>query len=148
METSHIPINENAYSIDAAVGKRFSQDKVIDTRGKDLLDLCISNQLRILNGRSFGDSCGAYTCFKPTGCSVIDYIIISQRLMSQVLYMSVSNFMATMSDCHCKMSFKLLASFKREFINDNLVDFPNRYIWNDSTCELFQKALTSPVYSR
>ena len=42
-----------------------SHDSHIDTRGKELLDMCISNQLRILNGRTFGDSFGAYTCYKP-----------------------------------------------------------------------------------
>lgn len=36
-------------------------DSKLDNRGRDLLDLCVSNQLRILNGRTFGDTIGSYT---------------------------------------------------------------------------------------
>jgi hypothetical protein len=50
-DTSHVPLSDNQYVIDTAVGKRSSHDSHIDTRGKELLDMCISNQLRILNGR-------------------------------------------------------------------------------------------------
>jgi hypothetical protein len=42
---------------------------------------------------------------------------------------------AGMSDCHCKLSFKILASYQREIINRKLKDFPNRYIWNDKSSE-------------
>jgi hypothetical protein len=73
-DTSHVPLSDNQYVIDTAVGKRSSHDLHIDTRGKELLDMY---QLRILNGRTFGDSFGAYTCYKPAGCSVVDYAIVS-----------------------------------------------------------------------
>lgn len=33
----------------------------IDSRGNDLVDLCICQQLRILNGRIIGDLFGKYT---------------------------------------------------------------------------------------
>jgi hypothetical protein len=52
---------------------RFS-DSIVDTRDKDLLDICIGNKLRIVNSRTLGDSIGKYTCYKPIGCSVIDYL--------------------------------------------------------------------------
>ena len=72
---AHIPVNGNWYDIDVAVSKRISQDSIVDTRGKDLLDICIGNKLCIVNGRSIGK----YTCYKPIGCSVIDYIIVSEN---------------------------------------------------------------------
>jgi endonuclease/exonuclease/phosphatase family metal-dependent hydrolase len=80
-DTSHVSLSDNQYVIDTAVGKRSRHDSHIDTRGKELLDMCISNQLRILNGRTFGDSFGAYSCYKPAGCSVVDYAIVSQHLL-------------------------------------------------------------------
>ena len=88
--------------------------------------MCISNQLRILNGRTFGDSFGAYTgtCYKPAGCSVVDYAIVSQHLLCQILYMQISNFYAGMSDCHCKLSFKMLAPYQREIINRKTEGLP------------------------
>ena len=109
--TLHIPINNSNYSIDFTTEQRVSQDSTVDLRGKDLLEFCICNQIRILNGRCFGDSSGKYTCLKPNGCSVVDYVLVSQSLFHDVLYMSVSDFKAHFSDCHCKLSFKILASF-------------------------------------
>jgi hypothetical protein len=49
------------YPIDRNLLKRSSPDITLDTRGKDLLDLCISHQIRVLNGRVLGDMLGHYT---------------------------------------------------------------------------------------
>ena len=75
---SHIPIYNECYDIDIAVNDRNSQDTLVDARGRDIIDICIGNKLRILNGRTLGDSKGKYTCYKPVGCSVIDYFIVSE----------------------------------------------------------------------
>jgi hypothetical protein len=83
-DISHVPLSDNQYVIDTALGKISSHDSHIDTRGKELLDMCISNQLRILNGRTFGDSFGAYACYKPAGYIVVDYAIVSQHLKCQI----------------------------------------------------------------
>jgi len=106
--TPHIPIDIGSYRVDATAADRFSYDTVVDTRGKDILELCISNQLRVLNGRTFGDSTGKYTCFNYAGCSVVDFFIVSEKLLEDILYMSVSDFIPLLSDCHCKISMKLL----------------------------------------
>ena len=82
--------------------------------------ICIGNKLRILNGRTLGDSKGKYTCYKPVGCSVIDYFIVCESLMSQILYLTVSDFITDFSDCHCKLSLKLLASFERKKVTQKL----------------------------
>jgi hypothetical protein len=56
-ESKFTPIYED-YETDKNILKRQSRDTKIDQRGKELLDLCISNQLRILNGRVLGDIFG------------------------------------------------------------------------------------------
>ena len=58
--------------------------------GGELLDLCIESQLRILNGRSFGDSQGMFTSYKYNGNSVVDYMLVSENLLSQILYFNVA----------------------------------------------------------
>jgi len=63
------------YTGDSA-NTRTTQDKVIDHRGTELLDLCIGHSLRILNGQLAGDSMGRYTCFTPNGSSTVDYSIV------------------------------------------------------------------------
>ena len=52
---------------------RNSRDTDLDQRGKDLLDLCKSADLHIVNGRKTGDLFGDFTCIKYNGNSVVDY---------------------------------------------------------------------------
>ena len=67
------------YFPDIEIIPRFSQDvKQVCTRGKRLLELCTTAQLRILNGRIIGDSIGKFTCDKYGGSSVVDYVITSE----------------------------------------------------------------------
>ena len=44
---------------------RVSTDMSVNTRRKNLFDLCISSRLRIVNGRHAGDKEGGYTCYTP-----------------------------------------------------------------------------------
>ena len=53
-ETDHLPVYQS-YEVDLNSIPRVSKDAVIDSRGKNFLDVCIGNQIRILNGRCFGD---------------------------------------------------------------------------------------------
>ena len=48
--TEHLPLADD-YSPDRPILTRYSRDVVIDNRGRELIDLCISSQLRFLNGR-------------------------------------------------------------------------------------------------
>lgn len=63
----YLPMYDIQYSINKQIKNRESQDGKIDSRDKDLLDLCISQKIKILNGRIFGDSFGKLTCFTPSG---------------------------------------------------------------------------------
>jgi hypothetical protein len=126
----YIPIHSD-YLIDKALLQRKNQDKILDARGKDLLDLCISNQLRVLNGRVLGAMFGSYTCDTPNGTCTVDYVLVSESILDQILYFRVSNFIPTLSDTHCKLEWGLLAKYKQENISyDNILHpmSPN-YIW-------------------
>ena len=70
----HVPVANN-YLQDRNKKCRMSQGSVIDTRGRELIDLCIESQLRILNRRYFGDSQGMYTSYNYNDNSVLDYIL-------------------------------------------------------------------------
>ncbi|VDH99461.1 Hypothetical predicted protein [Mytilus galloprovincialis] len=54
--TSHVPLFDENYDVDCFTEERVSKDLITDSRGKNLLEFCIGNQLRILNGRMCGDS--------------------------------------------------------------------------------------------
>ncbi|CAG2193283.1 unnamed protein product [Mytilus edulis] len=105
-DQSYLPLFDN-YPIDKQILKRQSSDTTIDSRGKSLLDLCILNQLRILNGRVLGDVFGKYTCYTPNGSSVVDYVMVSESILDQILYFYVHNFMPTISDCHCILEWEM-----------------------------------------
>ena len=52
--------------------RRVNQDFIISWHGKNLLDLCLSSRLRILNGRFLGDSLGYFTYISNNGFSSVD----------------------------------------------------------------------------
>ena len=53
-DNSYILLHDD-YIIDNTLFCRNSEDIKVCTRGRDLLDVCISHGIRILNGRTFGD---------------------------------------------------------------------------------------------
>jgi hypothetical protein len=102
----HVPVGIY-YALDRNLSMRNSQDiHPSCSRGKQLLELCIASQLRILNGRTLGDSLGKFTYHGPLGSSVIDYAIVSERLLDSVLYFPVHDLIRTVSD-HCIMKMRL-----------------------------------------
>ncbi|MEW8547303.1 MAG: hypothetical protein AB2693_27665, partial [Candidatus Thiodiazotropha sp.] len=139
----HLPL-DTSYIIDTNISQRKSEDTKIDERGKQLLDLCISGRLRILNGRSTGDSYGKFTCQKPTGASVVDYVILSEELIKEIIYFHVHPFKPMFSDCHSKISFNLKASYINRTPKNLTKDMPIPFQWRKCSPELFQKALECP----
>ena len=99
----------------------------------------------MLNGRVLGDMFGSYTCHAPNGSSTVDYVLVSNSILDQILYFRVSNFIPTLSDTHCKLEWELPAKYKQENIsNDNILHpiFPT-YIWDDESAVRFTMALGS-----
>lgn len=142
-DDKHLPLDEE-YIADTTIPMRHSQDNKVDERGKRLLDICISARLRILNGRTFGDSNGNFTCFKPNGSSVVDYFIMSEELLSEVLYFHVHPFWGTFSDCHCKISTTLMLPHSPEISMGQMHPVPPQFVWNKSSRDRFRRALQEP----
>ncbi len=140
----------DSYKNDDTVRVRNSNDVVLDTRGKELFELCISNELRIVNGRCIGDIFGNFTCFNPLGQSTVDFLLTSESIFAQILYFKVSNFIPFLSDCHCKISWEILAKYKDNYsnkTNTSTSKFPLKYmyIWTNDAGVKFQEALNSPT---
>jgi hypothetical protein len=73
--------------------------------------MCISHQLKVLNGRTLGDLHGNYTCYAHNGASVVDYTIVSENALKNILYFKISEFNPTSSDCHCKLEWEMSANY-------------------------------------
>ena len=123
--------------------------KNVNQYGKWLVDLCIDNQLYILNGRTLGDFCGKFTCHTPRGSSVIDYLISSYSFSNEILSMSV-NDISLFSD-HCLISLKLKISLdndkNRSFCEDlhslKFTHLPDKFLWSDEAKSKYQEAFHS-----
>ena len=121
---THTPIDKN-------VMVRRNMDSKIDSRGKELLDCCVTHQWRILNGRTLGDLNGKYTCCTPNGASVVDYSIVSEGALDLVLYFKVTDFTPTLSNCHCRIEWEMSSDFcpTNDVIDEsNLHRVPLRYM--------------------
>ena len=137
----HLPLS-NTYTSDLTPVGRMSQDTTINSRGKQLLALCVSSALRLLNGRTTGDILGTCTCHQPLGSSGVDYIAVSEDLVPLFTYFNVHDLHPDLSD-HCQISCLLNCNFSTITDHRNYTKMPEKYIWSDNSAELFQSALNS-----
>ncbi|CAG2188723.1 unnamed protein product [Mytilus edulis] len=131
------------YAIDIE-NKRINQDKVLNTHGKNLLDLCLSSGLRIVNGRLLGDSLGYYTYMSKNGFSTVDYALVSESLLSSVQYFKTNDF-TYLSD-HAKIDLFLKCSINEnaEFkLDNNKWKSINTYKWTEQSKNLVINALST-----
>ena len=108
----------------------------------NLLDLCISSQLRILNGRYVGDSLGYFACLTVNALSSVDYAIASESLLSSVLYFSTQeiNYLSDHVQIKLLLKCKLQKNATSESIFSSWSDTVN-YRWTEGTKEEIVDAL-------
>ena len=82
------PVFQDA-TIHPSSKKLHSMDQTTNKYGRSLTNICNSHNLRFLNGRMQGDMLGKFTCHKFNGASTIDYAILSQSLLEDVVNFSV-----------------------------------------------------------
>jgi hypothetical protein len=135
------------YMVDLNIIPRNSQDNAQScSRGKKLLDLCVSARLRIVNGRCVGDAQGQYTCHKYSGSSVVDYLVTSEQNLKRILFLRVLNFLGQLSD-HCCLSWAMkcnilnYSNLKMKATKKSYM--PDMFIWNKMSIASFQLALSS-----
>ncbi|XP_071137071.1 uncharacterized protein [Mytilus edulis] len=131
------------YDLDSPI-KRNNLD-ILNQQGNNLLNMCLSSRLRILNGRYLGDSLGYHTYFSKNGCSTVDYAILSKDLLPSVEYFCTSD-LNFLSD-HVQISFKLKCDIKqyinkKDFNNNNMKKFTT-YRWTDVSHGKMYEALNS-----
>ncbi len=141
-----IPLPTN-YSADISSARRNHDTRPTDNRGKDILDLCKSCSMKIINGKKFGDTNGRFTCSSRNALipSVIDYTIADKELVKEITYFRVDS-LTTFSD-HCPILFRLKTNFMVNILVDTnhvkLLPLPNKYVWNDNSPGAFKHSLNS-----
>jgi exonuclease III len=76
--------------------------------GKSIIELCSDSQLRILNGRTLGDSVGKATYFNYSGVTINDYCICSASFLKNITSFHAGDFDTNLSD-HCPITVKMLS---------------------------------------
>ena len=128
--------------VDYLLSVRSSQDCIVNERGRDLIDFCVSQDLHCLNGRTVGDLSGKFTSFQYNGNSVVDYCLISNSVTNNVLYFKVHDHIPVLS-YHSKLTCQIVANYQKPAHNSKSeeIDLPASYIWNKESTLLFQTAL-------
>ena len=126
---------------------RQNVDNQINNHGKQLIDICKNCDLRILNGRTKGDSLEKPTYHGPNGISVIDYIICDQNLFDKTEYFIV-NPPTYLSD-HSQTITWIDIGQTNDKINFDPCDIqlkklPNQFKWDNGSKNIFRKTLKSP----
>ena len=133
---------------------RNHRDMTSNQYGQDLINLCQTSDLVILNGRIAGDSVGEFTCHSPNGSSTVDYGIVSYPCFSLVTSLQVkqltpySDHCAIVSSLLCKDTTKSLPSSQdyfhsRSYCHDlikNHIEVPRileEKVTNQSNCKYY-----------
>ncbi|KYM98796.1 hypothetical protein ALC62_10485 [Cyphomyrmex costatus] len=91
--------------LNEVISVRYSKDKVVGNNGKRLIEWAGDNGLYILNGCTAGDWEGEYTYVGARGCSVIDYILVSEVLHGRITEFRVD---VRMDSDHQPLRLKML----------------------------------------
>ncbi|XP_048582669.1 uncharacterized protein LOC125568335 [Nematostella vectensis] len=121
------------YQIDIPNNRNSQDSKVIDSRGRNLIETCTALNMRILNGRVVGDLEGKKTCFRYNGSSVVDYIIVNNESLDIVDYFIVNPLEPHLTD-HCSLScsLNLKFTFKQKDNSENVqLSELKRLRWNN-----------------
>ena len=114
---SNDPLIDNlpdSYIVDSVLKDRnFIKEQSTNSHGKEIVDICVSAKLRILNGRTLGDTMGRETCYNFNGSAIDDYCICSTPLLSSILTFEVGEYNPLLSD-HCQITLTLQSFITEE----------------------------------
>ena len=103
-----------SYDADDFNTPRENVDKEINNYGRDLISLCQSYGMHIVNGRVTGDEEGNITCVANGGRSVVDYILVNARFYNRISHIEVC--VLTESD-HFPLLCELACAFQNNHVS-------------------------------
>ena len=126
--------------------ERNSTDRIINKKGRELLELCIAYNLCIVNGRKTGDHLGNLTSYQAGGNSVIDYAIASQTIFQNISSFKVGDYKPWISD-HCAIHHTIDIGYSNvEHGHSDELDIkpsPTSWYWDHNSNDKFQTILNN-----
>ena len=126
------------------IRRRKNYDPQVNDHGKSLIELCKTCELRIVNGRTTGDSFGRITYHSPKGISTVDYFIVSHEMLNLINNFIVKEptIFSDHSQLICWLNFQPPASPKTDSHSKvKTYNIPKQFIWDQSSAENFRNAL-------
>ena len=104
---------------------RNSEDKKVNPRGRELLDICRVHDLLIANDRVTGDIFGKYTSNQYNGSALNDYLLVPNIFYQRISNYMVGDYAPWLSD-HCpiysNISLNSTMDSKTQIENHNDID--------------------------
>ena len=146
LEGNNIIVNDQSEASFCPI-RRNSYDNEINNHGKRLLDICKSAELKILNGRVWGDTLGRPTFHGRNGISVIDYAICDQDLFSNVSSFVVNQPCSISDHSSIITSININTTIgepESSIENNPLSRLPMQFLWENDSASKFKDVLRSP----
>ena len=127
--------------------KRNSRDKIVNTWGTKLLEICQNHNLCIVNGRTVGDFNGKFTFHSTLGNSSIDLAIVDVDYLPNILSFKVHP--PNEFSHHCKIETKLSCLSKQTPIKANCISTTqfNRFTWQGDISRMkVRETVNSPTF--
>ena len=133
---------------------RLNFDNNVNNHGLHLINLCKNTDMRILNGRTKGDSLGRPTFHGRNGTSTIDYIICDQEIFQSIncfvvkppTYLSDHSQIITWIDIDTNLTENENYTSSSEIIP--LHNLPLQFEWSENSKNHFRQTLKSPEIQR
>ena len=115
------------------------EDEIINTRGKELVDLCKLNDFLIVNGRSIGDLFDKFASHQWNGSSVSDYLLSPNTFSHNISMFSVGDLIPWISDHWPIYSTIVLNNikFNNKILDYNLTKITPGYIFDENSRNIF-----------
>ena len=142
-------LNEYEYLLDRGFDlKRYSEDNRTNNYGHRLIELCKNLGILIVNGRLSNDrKKGKLTCRQA---SVVDYIICSPVLYSNIVFFDVVEFNPLFSDVHnaleCHIKIRDVIDSHVDVLSDDVLlnnDAPRRPRWQRGFKDMYVENLNA-----
>jgi hypothetical protein len=133
------PIDQDEITPQWFLRNRCSQDKVVNSRGRLLLQFLAENSLSVLNGTTPKDISGHYTFLSQNGCSVLDLAIINNAFMHSPKIASADLAVTdTPGSAHLPLSvtLEIFSTATNTSPDSRMVSF-----WNDESKDDYSRAL-------
>ena len=127
---------------------RRNSDPECNSHGKKLINLCLENNLRIVNGRCLGDSFGRATFVSPVGGkSLIDYTITSDSFFNNINSLVVKPLTHISDHCQVITNINTLMNLDLQnpssSCNYKWKNLPKAFQWKKESAEAYKAALNN-----